>query len=283
MARNCIDQISLEKYILTEFKRSVDPSIPEHLQECPFCARRYEELKRFYENFQSILAFSSPPFPKHVRIKRINSYTMKLKQLAGDDDSKRAAAHSKNGPFNELVAVYTAEDENILLRLFKNSESSEYQLSLVSEDPMLYEFVIVDLDGIDGNFVSDANGTVFLGKIKVRDLTHLIFRIHTPDLVYVLNSREVAYTLAKEPDPQQITLKKAIEGRYDIQVKKQAERYDLDFQRREGGENQHHMVIGSEDKKMYRPTYLTESSFGFTRIPLKKDFTLRLYYAGSQI
>jgi hypothetical protein len=283
MSDKCIDQVSLEKLILSEFNNEDNSEIAAHLNSCSFCAQRYEDLKKFYKHFQSNLAYNSPPFPKNVRLKRINSYTLKLRKHKEKDHKLSMAAENGANSHLELLAVYSADDENLLLRLLKNRENGEYQLCLLAEDPIFYQYVMVYVEGFEEHFISDLNGNVFLGKITIRDARNIVFRVHTPDLVHTLNSREIVDTLAKQSEPKQLTLKKAVEGRYDINIKQSAERYDIDFCQTEGNEKLHELALGSEDKDVYRPSYVTEAAFGFTRIPLKKDFTLRLYLAGSAI
>ncbi|HDR05648.1 MAG TPA: hypothetical protein ENN84_10460 [Candidatus Marinimicrobia bacterium] len=282
MTGRCIDPLTLEKFIMSEYTKDKDYSIIEHLNSCRFCAQRYKELKLFYSALASNLAYNSPPFPANVHLKNVNCYTMKLKPMADENDKIQFAAESKQGCFFKMVAVYSADEDNLLIRLLEKKETQEFQLCLIADDPVLYEFVVVHIDGFDESYISDASGCVKLGKIEIKEPNKLVFRVHTPDIVYTLNSREVVERLEAQSDPKEITLKKAVEGRYELCIKKSAERYDLDFIQKSPADKGHKIAIGSEDNEMYPPVHMSETSFGFTRIPLKKDFILRLYFSGSQ-
>ncbi|BFN38014.1 hypothetical protein [Fidelibacter multiformis] len=277
----CPDLKNLEQYVLDElFLKPVNKHITAHLQECPFCRSRYEATKEFYTLFHHEVTHAMPQFPSSIRTDTVPGYDLthhipstvsNYAILSADNKSRKSKSDL------EIVAVFTSEEENLMIRLAKHRQSQEYTMYIIANDPVLYEYVLVSVDTIGKTYLTDNQGQIELGPVQIEYPQDLVIQVHVPDIIYTLDAEKVRTALQTVPRGKDLLLKEGIDNRLDIKVQEIAGQYELDFLCRETYSVRHDLIIGFEEDTMYHPIKQTKHFFGFTNIPLKKNFILRLY------
>jgi hypothetical protein len=277
----CLDSKNLEQYVLDKlFLKPVKKHVMAHIMECPFCKARYEEIKEFYDRFHSELTSAVPDFPKRIRSVERSCYDLKIHiPTSFGNYSVRSADNRswKSKSDLEIVGIFTSEKENLMIRLARHTKSQEYTIYIIADDPVLYEYVLVSVDTFEKTYLTDGNGKVELGHIQIESPRDLIIQVHVPDIIYTLDAQKVRTALKEAPRGRHLLLKEGIDSRLDIKVQEIAGHYEFDFLCRENYSVRHDLIIGVEEDTIYHPVKQTKHFFGFTNIPLKNNFILRLY------
>jgi hypothetical protein len=276
----CPSPEKIEKYIIESFFAIENAEMENHIEECRFCAEIYQDLMSFYKKFQKELmeGFSSIPESLSFSKPIYGSFASTIgPKKDGDITLAAAKGQSLNKVPLELIAVFSTEDENLLLRLFHDTDSGEYQLSLIAEDPALYQYVLVSNEHLDKTFVSDACGRIVIGDIEFSDPKALVFHVQTADIIYTLNALKVRQAMEKIPDNELFEIHGAVNKKMDVQITKPIDLYDITFIDRSEDNNSGQMLIGSEADQLFHPNQLSSKHFGFTRIPLQHNFVLRVF------
>jgi len=281
LSMECPDQKNLEHYVLDElFLKLANKKITSHLLECPFCQGRYIILKDFYSQFRKELTYSITELPGYITVNRISGIKLKSQRPENVLDYSVRSADNKSRKESgdiEKVAIFTTDEENMMIRLMRNIKSKEYILYLIADDPSLYEFVLISVDSLGKTYLTDANGKVELGHIEIDTPDDLVIQVHAPDIIYILDSHKIRTAIQEVPKGKHLLLPEGIDNRLDIKIQENAGHFDLDFVCRQNYSVRHDLIMGFEGETIFHPVRQTRHFFGFTNIPMRKNFILRLY------
>lgn len=203
---DCLSEIQLELFVLNErlSKQKFGLEVREHLEECAFCKRRIEHIDGFYREVENNLQKPTSPIENNL----VQSLSRKLskwihiarplpllgrKRLSVSSPVVLAAASTDTGvslPFANL-GVLTTEDREILVRLIKTMKNGEVTLHLISDNEQNYKNVLVTIPDVEGEFFSDENGKVHLGKVELPESDYLIVKVQTPCATFNLTSLDI--------------------------------------------------------------------------------------------
>lgn len=168
--KHITDEI-LNVYILNSSSLTIKKieEIEVHLSECKDCEKYYNELKSFYSdlnNLEKSDMYSYELISLYPEIDENNTMS-----LAAQNDEQDKGGYKY---FN----TYATAEKLILIRAFRNYPTGEFNLYLICEDVEKIKNALVNIRGIDKDFISDKEG--FL-KIKDQSLDkQMKLNIHSP-------------------------------------------------------------------------------------------------------
>lgn len=190
----CFTALELEQLAIQEPRESDTGSI-NHLKECPFCAQRFSEFLEFYNSVEeeyTALDTGNPPLTitqtphRYVlsslnRVERLEVEQDLIPTLAADSSIMKQAQTVEN------IGVYTSVDDQLMVRILKEPNGG-YTLFLLADDPSLYQNVLVQIVGMEQEYISDAQGQIHLGEIDMPDIDSLGIEVRTATSIYDLQS-----------------------------------------------------------------------------------------------
>ncbi len=189
----CIEKKELEIFVINEIGGTKIPqNISDHFLKCNFCANRIKEMRLFYNEFmsQNNLPYSESEMHKVEMILRKKNPIIKTKlvhninqdYLKNNNYTIMHAETSNSGIQNlyENYAVLSSEDNDLLIRIIRNKRKDDFSIHLISEDEKKYSNVIIHIDGIDEDFVTDKNGFVNIGHMNLNRPELLNVVVNTP-------------------------------------------------------------------------------------------------------
>jgi hypothetical protein len=195
----CLSELQIELLVL-KLGQTPGLQLPLHLKECEFCTSNYEDILKFYSQFdaaykeidQSSLSQRIAGKQQRSKSKIYRFCALHLLQKPRPDPvySKTLAADSELSalaPEIHNVGVYTSNDEQLMVRILKGSDDS-YSLYLLSDTAALYQNVLVRIVGFDFDYISDQTGFINLGAIDLPDPDTLGIEIRTPAQSYDLKN-----------------------------------------------------------------------------------------------
>ena len=165
-----MDEI-LNIYILNSsiLEKSQIEKIEFHLSECKDCEKYYNELKLFYTDLNNL--------------EKREKYTNELFSLYPDSDennymSLAAQNNEKDQIGYKYFNTYATAEKLILIRVFRNNSTGDFNLFLICEDVEKIKNALVNIEGIDDDFISDNEGLI---KIKDHSFDkQMKINIHSP-------------------------------------------------------------------------------------------------------
>jgi len=101
------------------------------------------------------------------------------------------AAETESSSQNQrfvTLGTFANQTGDLLVRALKDTATGEVSLHLISDKESQYRHVLVSLEGLEGEFPSDAHGKVILGKVELPDLRSATVHIKTPLTSFELGS-----------------------------------------------------------------------------------------------
>jgi len=173
---------------------------PAHIDACEFCRSIFVDFTEFYKQthseFRSIDAVSLEKLvdqklhPNEKNTYRfdalhlmpsVQSNPLHKKILAADSEISIQSQSIRN------IGVFTSSDERLMVRVLK-ARDGDYSLFLLSESKELYQNVLVRIVGYEGDYISDMNGAIKLGKIDLPDSDKLGIEVRTTTETYDLKN-----------------------------------------------------------------------------------------------
>ena len=185
-----MDEI-LNIYILNSsvLSRIKVEEIENHLSDCDDCKRFYDEMKSFYSDLHNL--------------KSEDGTTFELRSLYSDtkdkDNFMNLAAQDAEDVEKgfKYFNTYASAEKLILIRVFKNIPTGEFNLYLICEDAEKIKNALVNIEGIDKDFVSDKEGLL---KIKDIQLDKQIkINIHSPIARFEVNKDTLSKNFKELP------------------------------------------------------------------------------------
>ena len=185
-----MDEI-LNIYILNSsvLSRSKVEEIESHLSECSDCKDYYEEMKTFYSDLDNL--------------ETEDKFIFELRSLYPDTDIKDKYMSLAAQDAEEVEKgfryfnTYATAEKLILIRAFRNIPTGEFNLYLICEDVGKIKNALVNIEGIDKDFVSDKEGLL---KIKDIQLDKQIkINIHSPIARFEVNKDTLSKNFKELP------------------------------------------------------------------------------------
>ena len=169
LLKHITDEI-LNVYILnsSSLKENKIEEIENHLTKCKDCKKYYKDLKLFYSDLNNL--------------KNSNKYSHELKSLYTEsDDNNVMSLAAKNAEKDrdgyKYFNTYATAEKLILIRAFRNNSTGDFNLYLICENVEKIKNALVNIDGIDEDFVSNKEGLI---NIKDHSLDkHKKINIHS--------------------------------------------------------------------------------------------------------
>lgn len=168
--KHITDEI-LNVYILnsSSLKENKIEEIENHLSKCKDCEKYYNDLKSFYSDLNNL--------------ENSNNYSYELKSLYPDsDDNKFMSLAAQNNEQDKVgykyFNTYATAEKLILIRAFRNNSTGDFNLYLICEDVEKIKNALVNVEGIDHDFISDKEGLI---NVKDHSLDkQMKINIHSP-------------------------------------------------------------------------------------------------------
>ena len=141
-----------------------------HLSKCKECKKFYNEMKSFYADLDELES------------KEQHSY--KLESLYGESDEKNNFMSLAAQDAEEVEKgfkyfnTYATAEKLILIRAFRNIPTGEFNLYLICEDAEKIKNALVNIQGIDRDFVSDKEGLLKINDYSIDKQMQI--NIHSP-------------------------------------------------------------------------------------------------------
>ena len=187
----CPDAVLMESFVINrEINEPQKARIALHLQNCPKCQIRYNELSKFYHIFcsETELPASSTIFDciNSMNDPKTELYGILLKPVEPLNGHKvldycaEIIISSKNSGKNKFSNV-KLNDGEIFLRAVKSRTTGEIALYMLSPQERLYRNIKLQLTSEGRQFSSDGTGKMNLGKFDISNLEHQIITVHLQD------------------------------------------------------------------------------------------------------
>ncbi len=154
--------------------------LERHLESCPQCrfvlARLNKELERLRAIWNesaipdSIRLFPLPPNADQESPTPLNLAAQGIRKAASHD-----------------AVTLVSEDQQVLLRIVRDTHTKETWLYVVADDPALYENVLVRLPSVDKEFVTDLQGRVNLGVVDWPEKELLAAEVRPPKATFMMS------------------------------------------------------------------------------------------------
>jgi hypothetical protein len=174
----CPSYTEWERY-LVEKDIEDRPRLEEHLDTCPYCRFVVRQLKG--ELDAATRAWES------AAASRSDHYTLVPIAAPGTENSVYLLAAQGDGKSEDPPAIaLTTPDNKFLLRAVRDIHSGETWLYLAAEESGMERNVLIKPFGGAGEYVTDDQGRVNLGKINWPQPDHYTAEIHLPRATFVL-------------------------------------------------------------------------------------------------
>jgi len=194
---NCLTETELEQLV---WDCNVQAAWRTHLQQCDFCRDRFHWLTSYYQRFQEEYELSLTPNLRSV----LGTQTDLAKQrtyIAYPFVSERVPplppkgfpilkADSKTDDPFENLGVLVTENQEVLVRVMRNTDTKEVTLHLIAESAEKYRNVLVRIPSLEGEYISDEHGRVSLGRVMLPSRDELFVEVQTPRATFELASLE---------------------------------------------------------------------------------------------
>jgi hypothetical protein len=205
MMSRCISESSLERHALSASSGGTRAlRIRAHLESCPRCREAYDEFAAFYRE-----AAAAPERSVRDGASRLRSRAARVLVLrpmreppAPQARSYRLAAEGGASQRYETVHRFANADEDVLARVMRDHATGELTLYLVEEKR--FGDQVIEIDGIEGRFIPDAEGRVPLPGLNEKALKGRSLRLKSPIASFDL----APFTGLKE--------RIALEGRFEV-------------------------------------------------------------------
>lgn len=162
----------------------------DHIDECDFCSTRLEETLSFNVNLSNFLQIDTSPklkaFINKIRADNKETYIAYPIAPALYIPSKSFTIHlADSGSIivhgvpskHQYIGSLITKQEDLLIRVIKNTINKNIYLYLVSDDEKKYQNKIVILSNSKTKYHSDQHGKVNLGKINLPDIESITVTI----------------------------------------------------------------------------------------------------------
>jgi len=195
---NCLTEFEIEQLVRN---CNVNAAWHTHLQQCDFCRDRFHWLTSYYQGVQK--EYESCPTPAIKTILGTQDVAAKSgTYIAYPFISKRVpplppknlpilrADSDTNEPF-ENIGVLVTENQEVLVRVMRNTETKEVILHLIAGSADKYRNVLVRIPSLEGEYTSDEYGRVPLGRVILPSREELFVEVETPRATFELASLDL--------------------------------------------------------------------------------------------
>ena len=168
--KHITDEI-LNVYILnsSSLKENKIEEIENHLIKCKDCENYYNNLKSFYSDLNNL--------------KNSNIYSYELKSLYPESDDNNVMSLAAQNAEQEQVGfkyfnTYATAEKLILIRAFRNNSTGDFNLYLICEDAEKIKNTLVNIEGIDEDFISNEKGFLVIKDYSLDRQMNI--NIHSP-------------------------------------------------------------------------------------------------------
>lgn len=231
----CLSELQIEQWVLDHIELSNMPEHP-HIKTCHLCQSILADFQEYYkivihqfealdhtggldlleklrsENNQDVFLLNSMHLVRSQRVQQPYRKT-----LAADGGVKTPQVDTKN------VAVFSSSDERLMVRILQGAEG-DYSLFLLSEQPNLYQNVLVRIVGMENEYVTDSNGCVRMGKVQLPDLEEIGIEVRTTSFTYDLDNLFPHSELLGEAE---ITLEQTDQRNLKLEILPEGSNYSL--------------------------------------------------------
>lgn len=194
---NCLTEIEIEQLVRD---CNVQRGWRTHVQQCDFCRDRLRWLTSYYQRFQEEYELGPTPVLKSIlgtqgRVVKPGTYvaypfiSKRVPPLPPKNFPVLRADSNINDPFENLGVLVT-EDQEVLVRVMRNTDTKEVTLHLIAESTEKYRHVLVRIPSLEGEYTSDEHGRVSLGRVILPSRDELSVEVQTPRATFELASLE---------------------------------------------------------------------------------------------
>lgn len=185
-----------DRYLQGTLECARRQQVEKHLLDCNFCAELVKNLKLRQKFSSHSLTEDMPPNLEEVADRLFDlslrgtliELTLLERHSTGPSSLMAADGLSREDMGVENLATVYSENPEIVLRLMRDNKAGQCYVQVVSDDPALYENMLVELPDIGRSVITDKNGRAQIDDIDPDQISDMRWRIRLPDVVFDLES-----------------------------------------------------------------------------------------------
>lgn len=171
-----------------------DAEVTKHIDECELCKEFCQNYRLLLESLDKAENEIIPSKAIDLADKIYRQYSLgkivDLRPLIEDQPSSEillaADGQSDDTPESKKVTTLYSEDPEVVLRIILDDDQNRRHLQLISEDPDLISWVMIQLPDANRQYLTDEKGFVSIEDDELIDPEKLKWQIKMPDAVFEL-------------------------------------------------------------------------------------------------